>query len=172
MPEVITLGAGCFWCLDAAARRTPGIVSSRVGYAGGSGPPPSYYDLHDSRFANSGWVEAVDLVFNPERIRLEEILDLFFAMHDPTTPNQDGANFGPAYHSTIFYRSDQQREIAEAAVRRLTSHLDRRVVTSILPFTTFLEAEPEHQDYYAANPRAGYCNIIIRPKLRKLGLEN
>ncbi|HEV2889183.1 MAG TPA: peptide-methionine (S)-S-oxide reductase MsrA [Frankiaceae bacterium] len=172
MPEVITLGAGCFWCLDAAARRTTGILSSRVGYAGGTGRPPSYYELHDMRFADSGWIEAVEIEFDRECITFEDVLDLFFAMHDPTTPNQDGANFGPAYHSTIFYRSEQQREASESVVRRLAANLNTRVVTSIIPYSSFHEAEPEHQDYYAANPRAGYCSMIIRPKLRKLGLDN
>jgi peptide-methionine (S)-S-oxide reductase len=171
MLEVITLGAGCFWCLDAAARRTPGIVLSSVGYAGGSGAAPSEHDLHEARVAHSGWVEAVNLHFDPERIPIQEILDLFFAMHDPTTANQDGANFGPAYHSTIFYRSDQQRKAAEESVICVTLRLGKPVVTSLLPFRSFVEAEAEHQNYYNAYPRASYCNVVIRPKLKKLGIE-
>jgi peptide-methionine (S)-S-oxide reductase len=167
--ETITLGAGCFWCLDATARRTPGILSSVVGYAGGVGPAPSYHDLH--RMESSGFVEAVQLTFDPDVIGLADVLDLFFQSHDPTTPNQDGANFGPEYHSTIFFHSEAQRVTALKEIAELSTRLGKRVVTAVRPYTTFFEAEPEHQNFYNENAGNPYCRIVILPKLRKLGME-
>lgn len=170
--EVITLGAGCFWCFDAIARRTAGILSSVVGYAGGDGPPPTYYDLHYSAHKGDGFVEAVQISFNPAVISLAEVLDLFFQSHDPTTPNRDGANHGPEYHSTVFYHDEAQKSVAEQEAQLLSARLGRPVTTSIRPFTTFHEGEPEHQDFYARNPDLPYCRVIISPKLRKLRKED
>lgn len=169
--EVATFGAGCFWCLDAVARRIPGIYSSVTGYAGGAGPAPTYYDIHYSAASGSKFIEGVQLKFDPSQIAYDEILDLFFQSHDPTTPNQDGANVGPEYHSTIYYHGESQRMAASMAARQLSVKLGKPVITSILPFTTFYDAEPEHQNFYSENQRNPYCRIVIIPKLRKLGLE-
>ena len=162
--ELATLGAGCFWCLDAIARRTTGITSSVVGYAGGSTAPPSYEQSHDPAFAH---VEAVQLVFEPAVTTFRAILDLFFRSHDPTVANRDGANRGSEYHSTIFYHSDQQRDIAEAATNYCEGLLGRPIRTSIRPFTTFFPAELEHQDFFGANPTHPYCTFVVIPKLEK-----
>lgn len=169
MPEKITFGAGCFWCLDAVARRVPGILSSVVGYAGGTGVAPDYRSLH-TWGASAGWVEGVQLTFDPEIIGLSEVMGLFFQSHDPTTPNRDGANYGSEYHSTIFYVDEQQKHVADDVAGVLQKTLTRPIATTIKPFTTFVEAEREHQDFYTANPQSGYCRVIIAPKLRKLGL--
>jgi peptide-methionine (S)-S-oxide reductase len=166
--ETITLGAGCFWCLDAVARRIPGIVSSTVGYAGGEPPAPSYEELHF--LGSRGYVEAVQIVFDPAVITLESVLDLFFSSHDPTTPNQDGANLGTAYHSTIFHHSEAQLQMAEKVIAELSARLGRPVVTTLREYTTFFPAEPEHQDFYNQNPTNGYCRVVIRPKLKKLNI--
>jgi peptide-methionine (S)-S-oxide reductase len=163
--EVATLGAGCFWCLDAIARRTPGILSSVVGYGGGPPPAPTYYDLHR---ADSPHVETVQLTFDPKAIDFRAVLDLFFRSHDPTTENRDGANRGPSYHSTIFCHSVEQRQVAEAAVCHYEALLGRPVVTSLRPFTTFFPAEPEHQDFFNANPTHPYCTFVVIPKLKKV----
>lgn len=163
--EVATLGAGCFWCLDAIARRTPGIVSSVVGYGGGPPPAPTYEDLHRD---DSPYVETVQLTFEPETISFRAVLDLFFRSHDPTTPNRDGANRGPSYHSTIFYHSTEQRQIAEAAISHYEALLGRPVITSLRTFTTFFPAEPEHQDFFNENPTHPYCTFVVIPKLRKV----
>lgn len=167
----ITFGAGCFWCLDAIARRTPGILASTVGYAGGSGRPPTYESLHYGG-ARNGWVEAVQLSFDPQIITLREVIELFFQSHDPTTPNQDGANYGPEYHSTIFYKDHFQHEDAKAVIADLQKTLARTIVTTLKPFTSFAIAEQEHQDFYNNYPTLGYCRVIIRPKLLKLGLAD
>jgi len=167
--EVITLGAGCFWCLDAAARRIKGFISSTVGYAGGTGPAPTYWELH-STGSDAGWIEAVQLVFDTRLISIAQVIDLFFQSHDPTTPNQDGANYGPEYHSTIFYNTEDQKAIAENMIQVWSSRLNQPVVTSLVPFSTFVRAESEHQDFYNQNPRSAYCRVIIAPKLKKLDL--
>lgn len=179
--ETVTLGAGCFWCLDAVARRTPGIKSSVVGYAGGgtSGPAPSYYDLHYVESGGmpyvesggQGYVESVQLTFDPTIISLPQILDLFFQSHDPTTPNQDGANFGPEYHSTIFYDNEEQRTVALNEIKLLSDKLGKTVITSVRPLDRFYEGEPEHQDFYNSNIRNPYCRIVILPKLKKLNKD-
>lgn len=165
----ITFGAGCFWCLDAIARRIPGIHSSVVGYAGGSGPPPDYRSLH-AWGSRAGWVEGVQIVFDSDLITLSDVIGLFFQSHDPTTPNQDGANYGPEYHSTIFYNDQFQKQVAEEVLAALQESYAQPIVTTIRPFTTFVQAEKEHQDFFNVNPRSGYCRVIIAPKLKKLGL--
>lgn len=170
--ETITLGAGCFWCLDAIARRIEGITSSRVGYAGDNkGYRPTYFNLHESDLPGN-FVEAVELKFRPELITLEDVLNLFFQSHDPTTPNQDGANFGPEYHSTIFYQDDDQKKRSLAYIEDLQKKFARKIVTSLRLRDVFYEAEPEHQDFYRNNTHVPYCRIIILPKLRKLGLQD
>jgi peptide-methionine (S)-S-oxide reductase len=167
--DSITFGAGCFWCLDAIARRIPGIISSVVGYAGGSGVPPTYHSLH-TWGAGAGWIEGVQIAFDPEVIGLDDVILLFFQSHDPTTPNQDGANYGPEYHSTIFFKDHTQEAVAQSVIRKVQHTLARPIVTSLRPFTTFVAAEQEHQDFYNQNPYSGYCRVIIAPKLRKLNL--
>lgn len=164
--ETATLGAGCFWCLDALARRTAGIVSSVVGYGGGPGPAPRYEDLH--RPGGPIYVETVQLTFDTGVIEYRGVLELFFRSHDSTTPNQDGANHGPEYHSTIFYHSESQRKIASSAIAEVEARLRKPVITALRPFTTFFPAETEHQDFYNANPGHPYCTYIIEPKLKKL----
>jgi len=167
--ETITFGAGCFWCLDAVARRVDGFVSSVVGYAGGVGSAPDYHSLHSSG-SKRGWVEAVKLTYDQNILSRGEVMELFFKSHDPTTPNQDGANFGPEYHSTIFYENEDQRLAAEKMIAMLSEDLGVKVVTTVRPWVSFVEAESEHQDYYDQNPRSRYCQIVIHPKLKKLDL--
>jgi peptide-methionine (S)-S-oxide reductase len=169
MNKTITFGAGCFWCLDAAARRVPGITSSVVGYAGGTGDPPTYESLHHGG-ASDGWIEGVQLGFEPDVIGLTDVIDLFFQSHDPTTPNQDGANYGPEYHSTIFYNDQFQLDESRRAIELLQQRLSKPVVTTLRQFTTFVVAEEVHQDFYTKYTNAPYCRVIIAPKLRKLGL--
>jgi peptide-methionine (S)-S-oxide reductase len=169
--ETITLGAGCFWCLDAIARRISGFTSSIVGYAGDGGPQPTYRTLHSG--ANQGnWVEAVQLSYDADELTLDDVLELFFLSHDPTTPNQDGANFGSEYHSTIFYTDDEQRERAQEFIRAWQAKLDKPIVTTLRPLGAFYEGEPEHQDFYNQNSGAPYCRLVIHPKLAKLGLDS
>ncbi|RKT53864.1 peptide-methionine (S)-S-oxide reductase MsrA [Saccharothrix australiensis] len=168
--ETLTLGAGCFWCLDAAARRTPGVVSSVTGFAGDHGPAPSEDDYR--RGLNpQNFVEAVQVTYRPSEITFDDMMELFFASHDPTTPNRDGANIGDLYHSTLFYTSAEQRLQMSEYMDKLQARMDRKLVTSLRPFEVFYAAEEEHQDYYNRNRATPYCRVVIVPKLRKLGLS-
>lgn len=173
-PQLATFGAGCFWCFDAVARRLPGVESSVTGYAGGSGEAPTYRDVHQSYFGGrknrqaSQWVEAVQVSFRPAVISYRTLIDLMFRTHDPTAPHQDGANHGPEYHSTIYVHTEDQAREADSAVSAWSHSLGRPIVTSVIPFSTFVPAEDEHQDFYGANPSHPYCKYVIIPKLAKV----
>ncbi len=165
--ETATLGGGCFWCIEAVFERVQGIVDAASGYAGGHTKNPTYDEVCSD---TTGHAEVVQLVFDPKVISYREILEIFFAMHDPTTPNRQGADVGSQYRSVILYHSPEQRETAEALVRELTAEhvFDAPIVTEIAPFEAFYPAEISHQDYYARNPDKGYCRVVISPKIEKL----
>jgi peptide-methionine (S)-S-oxide reductase len=164
--ETATLGAGCFWCFDAIARRTEGVRSSVVGFSGAAPPLPSDDEIH--RF-DLPYVEVIQVQFEPDRVTFEEVLDLFFLSHDPTTPNRDGANHGRTYHSTIFFHTEAQRRQAERSIGRQEARRVERLVTSLRPFTGFMPAGEEHQDFFGRNPSNPYCQTIIAPKLEHAG---
>ncbi|WP_165988165.1 peptide-methionine (S)-S-oxide reductase MsrA [Streptomyces sp. YIM 98790] len=169
--ETLTLGPGCFWSFDAVARRTPGIVSSVAGFAGDHGPPPNYEDYQRYGLNPQKFVEAVQLTFRPDQISLEEILTLFFRSHDPTKPNQSGADRGSIYHSTVFYASEEQRVRSEKVMHLVRQELGRDIVTDLRPYEQFFEADSEQQDFYSKNRSEPYCRVVIEPKLRTMGLE-
>ncbi|MRJ02128.1 MAG: peptide-methionine (S)-S-oxide reductase MsrA [Epsilonproteobacteria bacterium] len=160
------LGGGCFWCLEALFRRVPGVQKVVSGYAGCNSPhPPTYREV--SR-GETGCAEAVLIHYDPERVNYEELLLLFFALHDPTQLNRQGADVGSQYRSVIFPLSQEQRRIAEEVRERMDSMLGGRVVTTIEEYGTFYPAEEYHQNYYERNPSLPYCRFVIRPKLEKL----
>jgi peptide-methionine (S)-S-oxide reductase len=165
--EKATLANGCFWCTEAVFQRLKGISDVHSGYAGGTMENPSYEDVH---YKETGHAEAIQLSYDPTIISYETILHIFFATHDPTTRNRDGANVGPEYRSEIFYHTDEQREIAEQVKEELDKSGAYKVpiVTEISPYTSFYPAETEHENYYDKNPNAPYCRVIIDPKIRKL----
>lgn len=167
--QVATLGGGCFWCMEAVFERKEGVLSVISGYAGGSSAEPSYEEVCTG---TTGHAEVVQIEFDPARVSFEEILELFWKSHDPTTPNRQGADVGTQYRSVIFYHSDAQRKVAERSRERLVASRTYRspVVTEILPLGAFYRAEEYHQDYFDKNPTAGYCRVVIAPKLRKLEL--
>ncbi len=166
----IVLGGGCFWCLEAVYERIDGIQSVVSGYAGGDEPNPNYETVSSG---TTGHAEVVKITFDPGAISLEKILDLFWKSHDPTTKDRQGADVGPQYRSIILYRGEPQRLAAEESRKRLNASglYSRPAVTEIAPLASFYEAEAYHQDYYEKNPLAGYCRVVIRPKLEKLGLD-
>lgn len=165
--ETATLGGGCFWCLEAAYLRLKGVKSAVSGYAGGSVENPSYRQVCTSA---TGHAEVVQVTFDPELIDYRTLLEVFFTIHDPTTPNRQGADVGSQYRSVIFFHSDAQRESAERLVAELTAEgiWPDPIVTEILPVPGFYPAEDYHQNYYARNPYQGYCQAVISPKLVKL----
>ena len=163
--ETATLGGGCFWCLDAAYREIEGVTHVVSGYAGGERPNPTYEQVCTGR---TGHAEVVQVEFDPDVISYADVLDIFWAIHDPTTLNRQGADVGTQYRSVIFYADDDQRRAAEASRDAIQDAWPRPVVTEIVPLQAFYPAEEYHQDYFAKNPDQGYCQLIINPKLKKL----
>lgn len=164
--EIITLGGGCFWCTEAIYKELKGVVDVTSGYAGGEIVNPSYKEVCTGR---TGHAEVIEVEFDPTIITLSEILEVFFATHDPTTLNRQGADVGTQYRSVIFYRNETQQKIAETIVDELNREniFGKPVVTEISPWINFFAAEDYHQDYYENNPDQGYCQFVIVPKLEK-----
>lgn len=167
MTETTTLGGGCFWCLEAVFERLRGVESVTSGYAGGHVEDPTYRQVSGG---STGHAEVVRIRFDPDRITFRTLLDVFFATHDPTTPDRQGADRGPQYRSIILYESDTQREVAEATIAGMEADgiFDDPVVTQLEPLEAFYPAEEYHQEYYRSNPGQGYCRVVIDPKLAKL----
>jgi len=165
--EIAMLGGGCFWCLEAAFQRLNGVIKVVSGYSGGK-TENLLYDQVCSGI--TGHAEVVRITFNPEIISFKQILEVFFAIHDPTTLNRQGADVGTQYRSAIFYHSEEQKEIAEQVIKELTNEriFGKPIVTEITPFTQFYPAEDYHQDYYTSNSQQPYCRFVIDPKLAKL----
>jgi peptide-methionine (S)-S-oxide reductase len=165
--ETATLGAGCFWCIEAVYQQLKGVNRVVSGYTGGEVENPTY---HQVCRGDTGHAEVVRITFDPDVISYAELLDVFWLTHDPTTLNCQGPDVGPQYRSAIFYHSDEQRETAERSKQQADeSDLWRdTIVTEIVPAATFYEAEDYHQNYYRQNHSQPYCYVIIEPKLQKL----
>lgn len=162
-----TLGGGCFWCLEAAFQALDGVRSVVSGYAGGTTDRPTYQQVCAG---TTGHAEVVQVSFDTDRIDFETLLEVFFAIHDPTTLNRQGADVGTQYRSVIFHHDQDQRAIAERIIARLTAARvwPDPIVTALEPLPTFFPAEAYHQDYYRRHPGQGYCQVVIAPKLAKL----
>ncbi len=167
--ELATLGGGCFWCLEAVYRRIEGVLSVTSGYAGGTVENPTYEQVCAGR---TGHAEVVQVEFDPQRISYEEILDVFWRAHDPTTPDRQGVDVGPQYRSIILTHGEAQRQTAERLKGELAASGRWRdpVVTEIRPAGAFYPAEEYHKEYFDRHPTAGYCRVVIHPKLKKMGL--
>lgn len=165
--ETATLAGGCFWCLEAAFQQLRGVEEVRSGYTGGSTGEPTYREVCGGR---TGHAEAVRVAFDPDELSYRELLEVFFAVHDPTTPDRQGADVGTQYRSAIFYHSEEQKETAEALMEELGREgiWGAPIVTQLRPAGPFYEAEEYHRDYYRRNPGQGYCQVVIAPKLKKL----
>jgi peptide-methionine (S)-S-oxide reductase len=164
--EKATFGAGCFWCTEALFQQLNGVQSVVSGYSGGHVENPTYAQVCSG---SSGHAEVIQLTYDPERISYEELLEVFWLTHDPTTPNRQGPDVGPQYRSVIFFHSDAQRQLAEHYKQKLdeASAFRAPIVTEISPMQEFYPAENYHQDYYEQNQREPYCSDVIRPKLEK-----
>lgn len=164
--ETTTFGSGCFWCTEAVFQQLKGVSSVVSGYSGGHVKNPTYEQVTTGR---TGHAEVCQIQFDPEQISFEELLEVFFNTHDPTTLNRQGNDIGTQYRSVIFYHTEEQRKAAE----RVKAELDRGgtwknpIVTEIVPFDEFYPAEDYHQNYYRNNPNQGYCRVVIAPKLNK-----
>lgn len=164
--EQATLGGGCFWCLEAIYADLKGVEKVVSGYAGGRSSNPTYQEV--SR-GDSGHAEVVQVTFDPDVISYEDLLKIFFTIHDPTTLNRQGADVGPQYRSVIFYHDDAQRDTAEQVIAELeTGQIwADPIVTQLEAFSDFFVAEEYHQDYFKRNPNQGYCQVVIAPKVVK-----
>ncbi len=165
--QTITLGAGCFWCVEAVFERIEGVTAVRSGYSGGLIENPSYEAVCTG---TTGHAEVVQLDYDPAITSFEEVLQIFFTSHDPTTLNRQGADVGTQYRSAIFYHSEEQKQTAEKVIAELNASnaFSNPIVTEVTPFKTFYEAEDYHQDYFELNGRAPYCRMVIVPKVEKV----
>jgi peptide-methionine (S)-S-oxide reductase len=168
--EVITLGAGCFWCIEAAYRQLDGVYSATSGYMGGSHKNPTYEDICNG---GTGHAEVVQVVFDPKKLPLEKVLAWFWDLHDPTTLNRQGNDVGEQYRSVIFYQNDAQKKVAEASKEAAKANFKDPIVTQITKASEFYPAENYHQNYYNENKSKNpYCRYVIEPKLKKLKLDH
>jgi peptide-methionine (S)-S-oxide reductase len=165
MTETATFGGGCFWCTEAAMKELAGVESVTSGYAGGDTENPTYKAVCSG---TTGHAEVVQVAYDPEVIGYADLLEVFFATHDPTQLNRQGPDVGTQYRSIVLYHDDEQREQAAAYIEALDSEYDDDVVTELEPLGTFWEAEEYHQDYYEKNPNDAYCNFHARPKVEKV----
>ncbi len=167
MTETATLGGGCFWCLEAVFEQVDGVESVVSGYAGGANPNPTYQAVCSG---TTGHAEVVQITFDPTVISFRDLLEIFFAIHDPTTLNRQDADTGTQYRSVIMTHSPGQETTARDLIRELESQgtWDNPVVTEISEAPVFYPAEVDHQEYYRRNPNQGYCQVVISPKVAKL----
>ena len=162
--EVATLGGGCFWCMEAEFQRIPGVISVTSGFAGGTKPNPTYKEVCTGQ---TGHAEVTQIEFDPQKISYEKLLIYFWDAHDPTTLNRQGADVGTQYRSVILYNSEAQKVAAEKSKAEAQKNFKSPIVTEIAPLQKFYKAEDYHQNYYNDNPDAGYCQVVIRPKVEK-----
>lgn len=165
--ETATLAGGCFWCTEAIFKRLKGVKTVEPGYSGGTKPNPTYEEVCGG---TTGHAEAIQITFDPKIIMFEKLIEVFFALHDPTTLNQQGADVGTQYRSAIFYHNPKQKEVSTSIIKKLNASekFKGKIVTEISPFAKFYKAENYHQNYFDNNRRAPYCQVVIDPKIKKL----
>jgi peptide-methionine (S)-S-oxide reductase len=165
MTEIITIGGGCFWCLEAVFLRMTGVAQVVSGYCGGANPHPSYREVCTG---DSGHVEVVRVSFDPELLTYRTLLEVFFTIHDPTTPNRQGNDVGSQYRSAIFTHTPEQEVVARSLIEELGEKSSAPIVTQVLPAPPFYRAEDYHQDYFDRNSGQPYCQYVVAPKVKKL----
>lgn len=164
--ETVTLGGGCFWCVEAVYENLDGVISAVSGYSGGKITNPNYEEV--SR-GDTGFAESVQITYDTTKTNLDEILHVFFTVHDPTTKNRQGADIGSQYRSVIFFKNPEQKKIAEDIIADINKSkaYSSPIQTTLEPFKAFYKAESYHQNYYENNKTEGYCQMVIQPKLEK-----
>ncbi len=163
--QSIVLGSGCFWCTEASYQTIRGVTEVTPGYAGGHTTDPTYESVSSD---TTGHAEVVKVEFDPEVVSLEDILDIFWAIHDPTTPNRQGNDIGSDYRSMILYNGDVQKAAVEKSVAAIAKLWPSPIVTEVKPLEVFYPAESYHKDYFKNHPNQAYCQVVINPKLAKL----
>ena len=164
--EVATLGGGCFWCVEAVFEETKGVLKVESGYSGGFVPNPTYRQVCSE---TTGHAEVVQVTFDPEVLSYRDVLGIFFATHDPTTLNRQGADVGARYRSAVLYHDEEQKRVAEEVISEIEAEgiWDDPIVTEVVPFEAFYVAEEYHQGYFRNNARQPYCQVVIAPKVAK-----
>jgi len=162
--ERLVLGGGCFWCIEAVYSRVKGVLSAKSGYAGGARKNPSYENVCSGA---TGHAEIVDISFDADSISREELLEIFFVIHDPTTLNAQGADKGTQYRSVIYFEDQQQYEIIQKSIQKAQQAYKDPIVTEVSELPEVYFAEAYHQNYYQNNPMQGYCQVVVKPKLEK-----
>lgn len=167
MEETIIFGGGCFWCMEAVFQILKGVKSVDSGFSGGNKINPTYQEVSSGE---TGHAEVVKIIFDSSLISLEELLEVFFTTHDPTTFNQQGSDIGHQYRSAIFYTTEEQKNVVDEYVRKLTENkaFEKPILTEIRPFEMFYIADESHKNYYKAHPEEAYCKVNINPKIAKL----
>jgi peptide-methionine (S)-S-oxide reductase len=164
MNELITLGGGCFWCLEAVYEQGDGVVAVESGYSNGHVPHPSYEQVCSGR---TGHAEVVRVTFDPARLSLREVLEIFFTIHDPTTLNRQGNDVGTQYRSGIYFHTPEQERVAREVLAEVNAVHKGKAVTELKPEQNYSRAEDYHQHYFANNPGQGYCAFVVAPKVEK-----
>jgi peptide-methionine (S)-S-oxide reductase len=162
--ETATLGGGCFWCLEAVYQELKGVQKMESGYTGGHVPNPTYEQVCEG---TTGHVEVVKVTFNPDVVTYREILEIFFTIHDPTTPNRQGNDIGTQYRSAIYYHSPEQQDTAKHVMAEMANVWDAPIVTELSPAEAYYKAEDYHQNYFRQHPLQGYCAFVVAPKVAK-----
>ncbi len=162
--EIATLGGGCFWCTEAVFQQLKGVLEVESGYTGGEVPNPTYEQICEG---TTGHAEVVKLTFDPDVISYREILEVFFTIHDPTTPNRQGNDIGTQYRSVIYYHSPQQQDTAKHVISEMANVWDAPIVTELSPIGDYYKAEDYHQNFFRQHPMQGYCAFIVAPKVSK-----
>lgn len=165
MSKKAVIGGGCFWCIEAIVQRLVGVEKVVSGYAGGNIKNPTYREVCSGL---TGHVEVVEITYDPEKISYHDLLIVFMTSHDPTTLNRQGADKGTQYRSIILYSSEEEKEVAEKVIQEVSGYYEDPIVTELQPLDIFYAAEEDHQNYYNNNSEAGYCRIVIDPKIAKL----
>jgi peptide-methionine (S)-S-oxide reductase len=166
--DTLVVGGGCFWCTEATFELLPGVTGVVSGYAGGTTENPKYKDLFQS---NTGHAEVIQITYDPAKVTLDVLFTHFWKIHDPTQVGGQGADEGPQYRSIILYADPAQKAAAEKSLAEAAPRFRKPITTTIEPLTKFWPAEDYHQDYFAKNPSAGYCRVVIKPKVDKLKKE-
>lgn len=162
--EEIVLGGGCFWCLEAVYQQAKGVLQVESGYAGGRSPYPTYEQVCSGK---SGHAEVVRIVYDPAVIDCRALLEIFFTLHDPTTPNRQGNDVGTQYRSVIYFNGLQQQQLAQQVMAEMANVWDAPLVTELSPLDIFYKAEAYHQNYFRQHPGQGYCSVVVAPKVAK-----
>jgi peptide-methionine (S)-S-oxide reductase len=165
MTKEIVLGAGCFWCTEAAYSMIPGVVSTMPGYAGGTTPDPSYEQVCTGE---TGHAEVLKIEYDPARISLDALLDIFLTIHDPTSLNRQGGDIGSQYRSIILFSSSEDEEKVKSYLARVQKEFHRPLVTEVKPLQAFYPAEEYHRHYFKLHPTESYCRLVIAPKVKKV----